>query len=398
MKTLIELFDNCQLKNVIAGLNFKPEKIIFVGFKQNMRPQLLNSLEKFFNMKNIKADIKYEYVSRYDYSSIVERLNNIIDKNEDCCFDLTGGRELVLVAMGEVSATRKIPMFQFDLKTGELIHVNNCSSIPLPKKENISIEECVTLNGGAVVNPKTDWDMNEEFCKDIYSMWNICKKNPNAWNNNSSVLASLEKRAFNDMSLSVGSKIKERDSREIDNSIIQSLADCGVIKELRLQKEYISFRYKNEQVRKCLVKSGNVLELMAYMLTREISAENNNCYNDIKVGVMVDWDGIVNGDIRTSRDTRNEVDVFLMRGHTPIFVSCKNGAVTKEALYELESVAEKFGGSFSRKVLLTTYINRNYSARNFIIQRAKDMKIEIIEGIDKMDREEFKNALAQRVR
>jgi len=73
MKTLVELFDNCQLKNVIAGLNFKPEKIIFVGFKQNMRSTKLKSIEKFFEMKNIDTRIEYEYVSRYDFSSIVNR-------------------------------------------------------------------------------------------------------------------------------------------------------------------------------------------------------------------------------------------------------------------------------------------------------------------------------------
>ena len=33
VKTLIEIFDGCQIENVIAGLRLKPEKIIFIGYK-----------------------------------------------------------------------------------------------------------------------------------------------------------------------------------------------------------------------------------------------------------------------------------------------------------------------------------------------------------------------------
>ena len=59
MKTLIELFDPCQIKNVIAGLTFKPQKVVFVGFKQNMKQAQLNSIEKFFRMKHIDVHLEY---------------------------------------------------------------------------------------------------------------------------------------------------------------------------------------------------------------------------------------------------------------------------------------------------------------------------------------------------
>ncbi len=357
----------------------------------------MQSIEKFFRMKDIKVRIEYEYVSRFDYQSIVERLNSIIDKNPDCCFDLTGGKELVLVAMGQISAARNIPMFQFDLKNQGLVCVSSCNEISKPHKENISIDECVTLNGGAVVKSKNAWNMDEDFCEDIYSMWDVCRNNIGTWNDNSSALASMEKKGLLDNFLNVSCRLKENGKNNPDGKIMQALSECGVIKDYKLQKGNLSFRYKNEQVRRCLTKSGNVLELLSYMIISKISAENGNVYNDIDVGVMVDWDGIIHKDIRTSRDTRNEIDVFLMRGHIPVFISCKNGAVSKEALYELESVADKFGGEFSKKVLLTTYINRNSTARNFIIQRAKDMKIEIIDGLDKLEREEIKKLLISKL-
>lgn len=401
MKTLIELFDPCQIKNVIAGLTFKPQKIVFVGFKQNMKQAQLNSIEKFFRMKNIDVTLEYEYVSRYNYASIVERLNEIIDRNGDCCFDLTGGKELVLVAMGEISAKREIPMFQFDLKGGGFIHVNNCEEIQVPKTENISIEECITLNGGAIVrkNAKApSWDMSEDFCRDIYLMWNICRNDTGAWNSNSASLGALEKNGSIDKTLSVSGKIKETVNQRIDPSIMKALEVAGVVSNVSFKGDVLTFRYKNEQIRQCLIKAGNILELLIYMLAREISAEERGFYNDIDVGVMVDWDGVIHEDIGSARDTRNEIDVFLMHGQTPVFISCKNGVVQKEALYELEAVADKFGGEHAKKVLISTYTNKNQKARSFILQRARDMNIEIIEGIDKMSREELTKALRIRAR
>ena len=40
MKTLIEILDGCQVENIISALRIKPEKIIFVGFKQNIKENI----------------------------------------------------------------------------------------------------------------------------------------------------------------------------------------------------------------------------------------------------------------------------------------------------------------------------------------------------------------------
>lgn len=400
MKTLIELYDSCHIENVIAGLSFKPEKIVFVGFKQNMKNKQCNDLKKFFSMKNLDICIEYEYVSRYDYDSIVDRLNAIIDSNADCGFDLTGGKELVLVAMGAISAARNIPMFQFDIRSGDLICVSNCENLPQIAAQSMTIEECVVLSGGAVVKD-TDysggWDMNSDFCRDIETIWNISRRNSSAWNRNSIILSNLEKHRFATDSLYISCELPDEESLCPDTNIMKSLEYAGLIKGYKPEKKHISFMYKNEQVHRCISKAGNILELYVYMLAREISREQD-LYNDIGVGVTVDWDGVIHDEWVSSHDTRNEIDVICMRNLVPVFISCKNGMVQKEALYELQAVARQFGGAYSKKILLTTYINKNRDARNFIVQRARDMKIEIIDGVDKLSREELKKALCDRAR
>lgn len=58
------------------------------------------------------------------------------------------------------------------------------------------------------------------------------------------------------------------------------------------------------------------------------------------------------------KDTENEIDVVLMKGLTLIFISCKNGQVDDDELYKLESVTNRFGGLYAKKVLIATYLGK----------------------------------------
>ncbi len=405
IKTLIELFDTCQIENVIAGLSFLPEKIVFVGFKETMTEKRKGDLERFFKMRGVDIELEFEIVGRYDYSDICEKLNVIIDRNEDCCFDLTGGKELVLTAMGAVSAVRNLPMLQFDIREDKLLRVNNCNDIPIPAKNSMTIAENVVLNGGAIVADEKDdfkWDMNADFKKDIEKIWGICKRNCGLWNRMSTVFENMERYGRIDSSFSVS--VNMAHMRNCHQDTFQDMRTIEMLKNDRLIFDYIldgdmlSFRYKNAQVHQCLSKAGNILELYTYKTALEIVTNDPEYYDDIDIGVFVDWDGVIHSEDSNAKDTRNEVDIILMRGLIPVFISCKNGEVRKEALYELNTVAERFGGEYVKKILLTTYISSDKDSREFIIQRARDMKIDIIEGVDKMTRNEFATMLRRKAR
>ena len=395
IKTLVELFDTCQIENVIAALRFKPEKIVFVGFKKIMTRKKTEDLKRFFEMRKFNIKLEYRIVSRYDYKEIVDGISEIIDENEDAAFDLTGGKELVLVAMGEIAAARGVPMFQFDVRSGEMICVKNCQNIPETEKTHMTIEENVALSGGSVVEDPEQfkWNLTEDFKKDVRIMWDICRKNCRAWNRNSGIIKMLE--ASNESVLELGVTVSASNMRDLpDENIMDELAETGIIKGYNNSGDKIVFEYKNEQVRRVLAKAGNILELYVYIAAKQIQEEDPKYYDDIDTGVFVDWDGELTG----RNDTRNEIDIFIMRDLVPVFVSCKNGEVHKEALYELNTVAEKFGGEYAKKVLVCTYISYSKSARDYIIQRARDMKIEIIEDVDSLSDEQFVSEIRQRIR
>ncbi|MBQ3225766.1 MAG: hypothetical protein IJB48_01775, partial [Clostridia bacterium] len=94
-------------------------------------------------------------------------------------------------------------------------------------------------------------------------------------------------------------------------------------------------------------------------------------------------------------DTKNEIDLLVMRKLIPIFISCKNGEVHKEALYELETVAEHYGGKYAKKMLLSTYVDNDDSSKGYILQRACDMGISVLCGIHDMSKAEIKERLRQ---
>ncbi len=395
IKTLVELFDECQIENVIAALRFKPEKIVFVGFKKIMTRKKMEDLCRFFEMKQLDIKLEHRIVSRYNYEEIVRELNEIIDENEDTAFDLTGGKELVLVAMGEIAAARSVPMFQFDVRSGDMLRVKNCDSIPETEKPFMTIEENVALSGGSVVgdDEQPKWDLTEDFKKDAQVMWDICKGNCRAWNRNSGIIKMLE--AANESADELCVRVPVSEIRDLPDEIIMDrLKKSGIIKRYEKTGKELIFEYKNGQVRRVLAKAGNILELYVYMLAKQIQEEDKAYYDDIDTGVFVDWDG----DLTGKNDTRNEIDIFIMRDLVPVFVSCKNGEVHKEALYELNTVAEKFGGEYAKKVLVCTYISYSKSACDYILQRARDMKIEVIEGVDKLGGEEFLQTIRQRIR
>ena len=236
------------------------------------------------------------------------------------------------------------------------------------------------------------WNLTKDFEKDAAIMWDICRKSCRAWNRNSGIIKMFE--AVNESGEGLFVKVSASKMRELpDEKIMDELVKSGMIKNYAVG-DVVTFEYKNDQVRRVLNKAGNILELSVYINAKKIQEQDSQYYDDIDTGVFVDWDGESGG----QNDTRNEIDIFVMRDLVPVFVSCKNGEVHKEALYELNTVAEKFGGEYAKKVLVCTYISYSKSSREYILQRARDMKIEVIEDVDLLSGEEFLQEIRKRIR
>lgn len=107
------------------------------------------------------------------------------------------------------------------------------------------------------------------------------------------------------------------------------------------------------------------MEMYAFLKERY-----ENDVDDCRVGVHIDWDGIMHKS--AGKDVLNEIDIMSIKNNLPTFISCKIGNVDQMALYELETVANRFGGKYAKKVLV---IAKDMASGHAL--RAEEMGIEV---------------------
>ena len=123
---------------------------------------------------------------------------------------------------------------------------------------------------------------------------------------------------------------------------------------------------------------------------RNLQKDGKPFFDCCYIGVNIDWDGVD----RHSNDTKNEIDVILMRGLTPVFISCKIGEIKEIEPYKLWTVAERFGGKHVKKVLIASAFNRdNEKSELSFLNRTKDMNITFISNATDMTDGDWKNML-----
>ncbi len=410
--TYIEFYDNDVVKNILSCLSAKPDKVILIGYKDKLLKKQAEIYRKFFLDRWMDIDFQYMKINKDDLTDCTGKLIRVIEENDDCHFDITGGDEISLVALGMVYEKYKdkktIQIHKFNINNGHILDCDKDGFILENAHEPVlKVEELISLKGGQVVYEDEDssgtpiWEMDDEFIDDIHKIWNICKADVRLWNTQINVLNVIEmhrdQRQEELLTISptvyVSEYFKEKNHRFfLDFSIMKSLVNYGLLESYSIDNSSITIKYKNEQVKKCLTKAGNILELIIYATACQLKDVNGKkVYNDVMNGVYIDWDGIIENK-ENAVETRNEVDVIMMKGVVPVFVSCKNGQIDTEELYKFNTVADHFGGKAVKKILIATSLGDDLHS-NSIRKRAIDMKIKLIEDLQYLD----EDAIAKKI-
>ena len=439
----MKFFDKNAVENICGCLACVPDKVLLVGNNEGKLNAHCERYHSFFlgrgkDIDFIPKKIQYKEI-RYNeieidmLSNVVYHLDKIVDEYIDkdtCVIDLTGGQDLMLVAAGIIYERYKdkgLQMHRFNLRNNKLYDCDkNKEAISFDPPE-LSAEELVRLYGGAIVyeneKPGTTypWEWSEDFEHDIDMMWMVCKRRVGAWNRQISVFAEAEEENDSPDPLVTTAdiaKLKERVKKErekydnkrakndnndnrakndnndsiINDTIISKLQKYGLI-SFYSDEESISITYKNEQVKRCLTKAGQALEMkITLSAKRARNKDGSPVYNDVVNGAYIDWDNKLDEE---GYDTDNEIDVLLMRGTVPVFVSCKNGWVETDELYKLDTVAERFGGNYAKKVLVATALNKKLSSTKSFEQRAHDMDITLVDDILNTIDEDLEKAVSK---
>lgn len=384
MNVNIEFFDSEPLENLITCLNFKVDKVIFFGHSDTMTDNRIQDTRRA--LKNICGilDVEFITVSQKSLSKVLELLEKEITAEmkagNTCFFDLSGGEDLVLVAMGMLATQYKVPLHKFALPENELYLLTKWDKVPridevVSRRElQVTLDDIIGLHGG-VINYRQQKDVknnlqDRSFRDAVKVMWEIANDSQKKWNGLSSVFKECTKYEDEYHRVRVSVKAMKQAMKRIPDIIsvkelgnyLNRLGNQAILEKVSMDEEMIKFSYKTPLIRDCLLDAGCLLELHTYYERME-----SGRYSDCRVGVHIDWDGEING---REIDVENEIDVMLLEGVVPVFISCKNGRVNQMALYELDAVANRFGGKYVRKELSATQeITPGY------LKRAEEMGI-----------------------
>lgn len=382
-----EFLDEEPIENLITCMNFQIDKVVFFGYRELIERKE-KSTEKFLKTVCNVETVVFKEITRNSLQSAVDTIRKMVtiekDKGNNVFFDVTGGDSLIPIAFGMIADELDAPMHIYDITGDELVEINlgktpNIGKVLVKRKIPMTLELFIKMHGGAI-NMNLHKDIkgldNPEFMGDMMKVYKVAEVNWSCWNTFTNFLRD-RMRPSQGLEVSVNSRhiynLLKSDANSalkgIDrlNDMIDALKETGVLSKVERNAESYTIRYKNEAIMESLWEGGSVLELHTCFMENQTSDE-------CRVGVHLDWDGIIH--TTPGIDVLNEIDVLSLRGNIATFISCKSGRMASSqalhALYELETVAGRFGGKYAKKVLVTANpLDEVY------MERAKEMGIEV---------------------
>lgn len=407
--TIIEFFDKNAIENMLGALVCQPERVVFVGHNRKQMEKCLDDYRAVIKGRGLPVELlPPRSINRNNLQRVVEALSDIVESYGDCVCNLDGGEELYLVAVGMVAQKypEKVRLHRFNIRNNTVIDCDADGLDQLVGPIAVSIQENIRIYGGKVVDVAQHsdgtypWNFSADFRQDVIKLWEIACRYRSNWNGCINTIGwairempQEDERCFVcDRNIVEPAMIREHDRYRMNTTILNALEQAHLICWLQIAGSNVEFVFKNEQVKLALTKAGQVLELMATMAAMDAAEEDGTpTYQDVRCGVYIDWDGDVEPE--GAVDVSNEVDVLLMKGAVPVFVSCKNGNMDPEELYKLETVAQRFGGKYARKVLIAPQLDNMGDKGKYIRARAEDMDIRVVDDFDEMTYEAMKREM-----
>lgn len=390
--TYIEFFDPVSVENIATCLSYMPDRVVLIGDSKPVKARIAHYQRVFADRGHPEVEFIPKAISKTNLAAAVQELNKLVDTYDDCVFDITGGDEVLLLALGIVCATRqdkKLQVHKINLRKGTMYDCDHDGETVFHDIPQLSVEENIRIYGGDVVYGDIHsvdtyrWDLTEDFCRDVDTMWHVCRGIGQNWNIRLIILDTICSQSKTD-GLSITASVKDVEDNlpaniwyDLSPGFIRALVEAGLLTRFEDDGTTISVEFKNEQVKRCLTIEGQVLELKMYIIAKQAAEGDAPVYNDTLCGVKIDWDADVHKE--DFLDVENEIDILLMHGVVPVFVSCKNGGVDTDELYKLDTVARRFGGPYAKRVLIAPAIERLKNGEQ-VRRRAKEMGVRLLDG------------------
>ena len=372
MQTLIELYDERPLENVIGAETFRPERVVYVCPKRVARDHALQKrLRDYFTHRGQEIELQFVKADVYQADAILKTLRRIAAANPDCAVDITGGTDAVLYAAGLLGAESGIPAFTYSRRKNCFFNIRNAAfADSLPCSLVYSVEDCFRMAGGAVRPGRADNAILPAYRSDAEPFFRLYLAHRKNWVRIVGYIQRLsptEPDAVPSLNACGPYSVKGERGSMIDapEKALRDLERIGFLSELSIDRESgVRFSFRDAQIRQWLRDVGSVLELYVWK-----SCLDTGLFDDVRLSAVVDWEGSAKRDA-----VSNELDVMCTRGVTPVFLSCKTGELKTEALNELAVLRDRFGGGIARAAVITAE-RAGAAVRN----RAGELQIRVID-------------------
>lgn len=373
MDTIVELFDKEPLENVLSLLIYRPRHITMIGDRKHVTEEKRQAILRLIQKKELKTTVNFYYVDTSNVEEIWDIFLKTKENFPDLAFDFTGGKDLLLLLGGLFCKEYQIPGYYIDLTKQRFVGLFHAEEYQKKfQMPPFTISDILTIAGGSVEGhghfvPET---MDDEMIEDILAIWEIARKDLSRFSKSVSYFQQVAKQ---DGPIKAKTTIRVNDSLTVKASkdILEELYRLDILRNLAFTEGHVSFRFKNNTLKNYLTNQGIWLELFVF-----VTAKKLRYFDEADTSVILDWDGI-----RKNRaNTKNEIDILLLKGPMPIFISCKSGLPSSLDLSEIKLLSQKFGGERAKAVLVTAsdLINDHYG----LYQRAKDLKVAVIDKRD----------------
>ena len=372
MDTLIELYDERPLENVLGVEMFSPARVVYVCPKRVARDRAIQRrLRDYFAHRGQEVELDFVKADVYQADAILKTLRRIVAANPDCAVDITGGTDAVLYAAGLLGAECGVPTFTYSRRKNCFFNIRNAEyADSLPCEVVYSVEDCFRMAGGAVRPGRVDNARLPEYLPDIDPFFRLFLKHRKNWVRIVGYIQRLsptEPEAPTSLLAKGAYSVKGERGSMIDapEDALRDLERIGFLLELSIDREAgVRFLFRDGQIRQWLRDVGSVLELYAWK-----TCLDTGLFDDVRLSAVVDWEGSGKRDA-----VSNELDVMCTRGVTPVFLSCKTNELKTEALNELAILRDRFGGGIARAAVITAE-RAGVPLRN----RAAELQIRVID-------------------
>jgi len=372
LDTLIELYDTVPIENVLGTEMFRPRETILIcppEIEQNR--QFRRSLRSYFEYRQCPVKLTFIPVSMLDAVKIERVLREVVEAHPDCAIDISGGTDAALFAAGVVSG--ETPVFTYSRRKNAFFEIKNAPfAHSLPCTVRLDARSCFLMAGGTLLPGRENNARLKAMLPQMEQLFVIYTHFRRVWNRQISYIQKISSAEPGRLTAAGPWTLKAGNTTvEADGELLGALEEAGLIRDLRLFRDGIRFRFPDEDVRFWLRDIGAVLELQVYRACLEAQ-----CFDDVVLSAVVNWQGGA-----SQRDSvTNEIDVMAVQGIQPVFISCKTSEIKTEALNELAILRDRFGGKGSRAIIATSGLATK--SRAPMRRRAAQLDIEVVEWDD----------------